>query len=86
MKKAEEIAINLANRLFNHFLIIIYNVLPNHINSANVFYDTINTDLFTHIGINQYLFDKFYKIMIDTNTSKYFKAGYRQFKAYTKDI
>ena len=52
VEKAEEIATNLANRSFSHSLIIIGNVLPNHISSANAACDTINTDPFAYIAIN----------------------------------
>lgn len=86
VEKAEKIAINLANRSFSHFLITIGNVFYNHINSTNVAYDTINKNLFAYIAIDQYLSDKFYRIMIDTSIFKYFTAGYEQFMAYRRDI
>ena len=86
MKKAKEIATNLANKLFSHSLISIGNILCNHINSANATYNTIDIKSFTYIAINRYLFDKFYEIMIDISAFKYSTAGYGQFKAYIKDI
>ncbi len=80
MEKAEEMAITLANRLFNHSLFTIGKVLPNAI------CNTIDSDLFAYIAINQYSSDKFYEIMIDTGISKHSIAGFRQFMAYIRDI
>lgn len=77
VEKAKKIAINLADRSFSHFLIIISKVSPNHINSANAACDIINTDLFAYFATNQYLSDKFYRIIIDTSASKYFTADYK---------
>lgn len=52
MEKVEEIVINLTNKLFSYFLIIINNVSSNHINSVNTACDTIITNLFTYIAID----------------------------------
>lgn len=86
VKKAEEIATNLANRLFSYSFITIGNISSNYINSANTACDIINTNLFAYIAPNRYLSDKFYKIMIDTSASKYSITGYKQFMTYRKDI
>lgn len=86
VEKAKQMAINLADRSFSHYLIIIGNILSNYINSANATCDTINKDPFTFIAINRWLSDIFFKIMIDTGASKHFTAGYRQFMPYTRDI
>lgn len=55
-------------------------------NSPNVACKIININFFAHIATNQYLFNKFYKIMIDTGVSKHSIASYKQFIAYIKDI
>lgn len=86
IEKAEEMATNLTNRSFSHFFITIGNVSPNHINSANTTCDIINTNLFAYITSDWYLSDKFYWVMINTNISKHFTAGYGQFLAYIKNI
>lgn len=64
IKKASEMIINLANRLFSHFFITIGNISPNYINSVNTTYNIIDTNLFTYITINQYLFNKFYELYL----------------------
>lgn len=46
----------------------------------------MDSDLFSYIITNQYLFDKFYRIIIDTNTSKHYIASYGQYLLYTKDV
>lgn len=79
-------AINLANRSFSHSLITIGNVSSNYINSANIAFDTIDKNLFAYIAIDQYLYNKFYRIMIDTGIFKYSIAEYGQFMAYRRDI
>ncbi len=76
IEKAEEMAINLANRSFSHSLITIGNILPNHISLANAAYDMSDTNPFTYIATNRYSSDKFYGIMIDTDAFKYSTAGY----------
>ena len=86
VKKAEEIVTNLADRSFSHFFTTIGNVSSHHINSANAASKIIDTNLFAYIATNRYLFDKFYRIMINIGASKHFTAGYKQFMAYTRDI
>lgn len=86
VEKVEKMAFNLIDRLFSHSLITIGNVLPSHINFANIACDTIDINLFAYIAINQYLSDKFYEIIIDTGISKHFTAGYKKFMAYIRDI
>lgn len=86
VEKAEEMAINLANRSFSHFFITISNVSPNHINSANTAYNIIDINPFAYIATDQYLSEKFYKILIDTSVSKHSTIGYGQFMTYTRDI
>ena len=86
VEKAEEIATNLTNRSLSHFFITIGNVSSYYINSANAICKIIDTNSFPYIATDQYLSDKFYKIIIDTGASKHFTAGYGQFMAYTKDI
>lgn len=86
VKKIEKMTTNLANRLFSQFFITIGNISPNHINSTNTVCDTIGTNLIAYITTNQYLSDKFYRLMIDTNAFKYFTMGYKQFMAFTRDI
>lgn len=54
VKKAEEMTINLANRSFSYFLIIISNLSPNYINSAYTARDIIDTNLFANIASNRY--------------------------------
>lgn len=76
IEKAKEITINLADRSFSHFFIIIGNVLLNYIIHINTTCDMSDTYHFAYITINQYLFNKFYRIMIDTGISKHFTAGY----------
>lgn len=56
MKKAEEIAINLTDKSFSHFLITIGNISPNYICLTNVISDIININPFTYIIIDQYSF------------------------------
>lgn len=84
--KAEKTATNFTNRLFNYSFITIGNVSPIHINSAYIAYKIIDTNSFAYITTNQYSFDKFYGIMIDTSASKHFRAGYGQFMIYIKNI
>lgn len=86
IEKAEEIAINLANKSFNYFFFIIGNVLPNYMNSTYTICNPIDINPFAYIPTNQYSSIKFYRIIIDTSTSKYFIAYYRQYMAYTRDI
>lgn len=57
VQKAEEMAINLANKSFRHSFITIGNILSNHIIFANAAYEIINTNLFPHITVYWYLFD-----------------------------
>ncbi len=86
MEKAEEMATNLTERSFSHSLITIGNVSPNHISLAHATCDMSDTNLIAYSAIDQYSFDKFYGIMIDTGASKHFTAGYGQFMTYTRDI
>lgn len=86
IKKVKKIVINFTNGLFNHFFIIISKLLFNCFNSANITCKINNTNLFAYITTNQYLSNKFYKIIIDINIIKYFIASYKQFITYTKDI
>lgn len=86
VEKVEKMAFNLIDRLFSHSLITIGNVLPNHINFANIACDTIDINFFAYIAIDQYLSDKFYEIIIDTGISKHFTASYKKFMAYIRDI
>lgn len=86
VKKAEEMATNLANRSFSHSLFTISNVLLNYMNSVYPAYDPIDTNLFAYIATNQYLSDKFYQIMINTSASKHSTASYGQLMAYTRNI
>ena len=79
-------ATNLIDILFNYFFTIISNVLHNYINFAIAAYKIIDINSFAYITIDQYLSDKFYRIIIDTGVSKHFIASYRQFIAYTRDI
>lgn len=74
-KKVENMVTNLANRLFSYFLIIICNVLPNYTYSANATFRIINRNLFTYITTNRYLYNKFHKIIINTNVFKHFLAN-----------
>lgn len=76
VEKAEKMAINLANKSFSHFLFTIGNVLPNYMNSAYAICDSIDTNLFTYIAINQYLSDKVYEIIINTSISKHSIGSY----------
>lgn len=62
-------AINFSNKLISYFLFIITNLILNDINSANIIYKIINQKFFSYITINQYLSNKFYKIMININLS-----------------
>lgn len=77
---------NFANRSFNHFPIIISNVLFNHISFINATYITIDSNFFAYIAKNWYLSDKFYRIMIKIDVSKHFIASYGQFMTYIRDI
>lgn len=86
VKQAKKMATIFANRLFNYFLIIIDNILPNHINFANATCNTIQTNLFAYIITDRYLLEKLHGIMIDTNASYYFIVSYEQFMAYTRNI
>lgn len=58
------------DRLFYHFFFIISKI------SHNAICNNIDSDLYTFMVINQYLFDKFYEIMIDTRELKYFIIDY----------
>lgn len=62
-------AINFSNKLFSYFFFIITNLIPNDINAANIIYKIINKKFFFYITINQYLSNKFYKIIININLS-----------------
>lgn len=75
-EKTKKIITNLTNKLFNHFFIIIGNVLLNYIMFVNAAYKIIIKNLFAYIIINQYLFDKFYGIIIITNIFKYLIIDY----------
>lgn len=86
VEKVEEMAINLANRLFSHFFITFGNVSPTYINSANATCKIIDKNLFAYIDINWYLFDKFYRTMINTGAFQHFTIGYGQFIAYIRNI
>ena len=86
VEKAKEMATNLANRSFSHSLTTIGEISLYYINSANAAYKLIDINLFAYIAIDWYLFDKFYRIMIDTGASQHSTAGYGQLIAYTKDI
>ncbi len=86
VEKAEEMATNLADRSFSHSFITIGNVSPNHISLANAACDMSDTNLFAYIATDQYSFDKFYRIMIDTGASKHSSADYGQLMTYTRDI
>lgn len=77
IKKAKKMGINFTNKSFSYSFIRIENIPLNYINFANIIYNTIYINVFTYITINQYLFDKFYKIMIDINIFKYFIIGYK---------
>ena len=80
MEKVKEITTALANRSFSHFLFTVSKIFH------NATCNTIDSDPFTYIANNQYFFDKFYEIMIDSIVSYYFTVGYKQYMAYTKDI
>lgn len=86
MKKVEEMTTNLANRSFSHFLFIISNILSNHKNSAHAICNLIYKNLYAYIATNQYLSDKFYRIVINTGISKHFIIVYRKQIAYTRNI
>lgn len=77
MEKTEKMSINLVNRSFGYFLIIISNILLNYINSANSTYDLIDINPIAYIATNLYLFDIFHQIMIDTNAFKHSITSYR---------
>lgn len=79
-------AINFANRSFSHSLLTLGNVSSNHIHSNNAVCKIIDVNLFVYIANNQYLSNKFYRIMINTGAFKHFTADYRQFMAYTRYI
>lgn len=64
IKKAKKMTTNVTNKLSGYFFFIIGNILLNYINFANISSEIINK---IYIAINQYLPDKFYKIMINTN-------------------
>lgn len=76
IEKAKEMATNLTNRSFSHFLMTISNILLNHISSANVACDIFDTNIFDYIATNPYSSGKFYEIMINTGISKHFTSGY----------
>lgn len=65
-----EIATTIINKSFSYSFFTIGKVL------SNLIYNTINSDHFTYIVNNQYPFNKFYKIMINTNVSKYSITNY----------
>lgn len=44
VKKAKEITINLPDKSFSHFFIMISNFSANYINSSNALYEIINTN------------------------------------------
>lgn len=70
VEKAEEMTTTFVNKSFNHIFFIIGKFSP------NVLCNTIDTDPFASIVIDQNFSNKFYKIMIDTGISKYSTAGY----------
>lgn len=86
MEIARKMVTNLTNKLFTHFLITIGNVSLHFINFVNTAYEIINTNSFIYIASKKYLSDEFYMIMIDIDTCKHSRTGYRQFIAYTRDI
>lgn len=82
----DKMTTNFINRLFSLSLFIISNISLYYINFANTICNIIDTNFMAYVITNQYLSDKFYRIMIDINTSKHSIAGYEQFKTYTRDI
>lgn len=81
VKKAEEMATTFTNKLFSHSFFTISKISPNA-----TYNNTIDSDCFTYIATDQYLSDKFYRIMINTNASKHSTVSYGQYIAYIKDI
>lgn len=55
-------------------------------NSTHAACDTIDTYPFAYIANDRYSSNKFYGIMINTDTSKHSTTGYGQYLAYTRDI
>lgn len=72
---AKIIIIDLANCFFKHAL------TGNNQDSKHY-----KSDLFTYITSKRYILDEFYKIMINTKTSKQSIAGYKQYLAYKKNV
>lgn len=75
-EKTPEVATTLANKSFSHSLSIIGNISSNIINSVDTNCNTIDLDPFTYIATDQYLSNKFYRIMIDIGASKHSTADY----------
>lgn len=79
-EKAEKLATTLANRSFSYFFFIIDKI------SSNTTCNINDSDFFAYIATNQYLSNKFYRIMIDAGVYKYSITGYGQYMTYTRKI